>query len=66
MIWKSLADVLENLENIETDFAEYRYRDSLVEQVRRFNNQQRPRLRSAPRWRSLEHSPQTPAGVGWS
>ena len=34
MIWKSLADVLENLENIETDFAEYRYRDSLVEQVK--------------------------------
>jgi len=33
-IWGSLADVLESLEDIDADFAEYKYRDSLVEQVK--------------------------------
>jgi len=35
VIWKSLADVLESLEDIDADFAEYKYHDSLVEQVKR-------------------------------
>lgn len=34
VIWRSLADVLGGLEDIDTDFAEYKYHDSLVEQVR--------------------------------
>ena len=34
VIWSSLADVLESLEDIDADFAEYKYRDSLVEQVK--------------------------------
>jgi len=33
-IWNSLADVLESLEDIDADFAEYKYHDSLVEQVK--------------------------------
>ena len=34
VVWNSLADVLVGLEDIDTDFAEYKYRDSLVEQVK--------------------------------
>ena len=33
-VWKSLAGVLESLEDSDADFAEYKYHDSLVEQVR--------------------------------
>jgi len=32
-VWRCLANVLESLEDIEADFTEYKYRDSLVEQV---------------------------------
>ena len=34
VVWQSLADVLESLEDIEADFAEYKYRNSLEEQVK--------------------------------
>jgi len=33
VIWNSLAAVLESLEDTDADFAEYKHRDSLVEQV---------------------------------
>ena len=33
LLWHSLIDVLASLEDSDADFAEYKYRDSLVEQV---------------------------------
>jgi len=37
VVWRSLANVLESLEDIEADFVEYKYRDSLVEQVKHWS-----------------------------
>ena len=34
VVWHSLANVLESLEDIDADFAEYKYHDSLVDQVK--------------------------------
>lgn len=33
-VWQSLANVLESLEDIDTNYVEYKYHDSLVEQVK--------------------------------
>ena len=33
-VWQCLIDVLMNLDSTEADFTEYKYRESLVEQVR--------------------------------
>jgi len=33
MVWSSLAGMLESLEDTDADFAEYKHRDSLVEQA---------------------------------
>jgi len=33
-VWQCLINVLQNLDSTEADFAEYKYKESLVEQVR--------------------------------